>query len=243
MSSRKKTTLYRTLVKEINNQNYDGVVLDMGYFSFSTVPYRKSLLEFFEKLSDSLHAANKLLFYVVPDHRGSGRQLFEAKDLKELSKFVDRFSLMTYDFSVGTETPRNGAISPLWWVVHNMRSLLLHNEKSLSHKLLVGLNFYGYQYTIQDKDSSLTEPAAILGPQFLKLIASPTDIKSNRKMNWDSANHENYLSFKTKKGISHIVYYPTLKSIQARLEKIEQLGCGVSIWEIGQGLSYFYELL
>lgn len=44
-------------------------------------------------------------------------------------------------------------------------------------------------------------------------------------------------------GATHRVYYPSPRSLEQRLEMFQKAGLSISIWELGQGLECFMDLL
>ena len=94
---------------------------------------------------------------------------------------------------------------------------------------------------IKKKQSNAVEP--VTGKWFIDALNY-----FKTEIIYDDKNYEHVFYMTNKNGdpsdpSNSIVYYPTLYSIQKRIELAEELGTGLSIWELGQGLDYFYDLL
>ena len=179
----------------------------------------KYLIDLIKKVALKLRKNKKIIVLVIGPVRDEKND-FTRIDFNILESSVDYFALMTYDYSSPSSPGPN---SPLHWVEKSITQL----TNSHFNKLLVGLNFYGNDFGDQG--------GAIVGKQFIELLKH-----HEPELIWDDDNGEHY--FEYGQG-GNMVYYPTLYSIQQRLEMMTEKGCGLMIWEIGQGLDYFYDLL
>lgn len=130
---------------------------------------------------------------------------------------------MTYDHA--SHIGKIGPNAPIEW----MEDQIVNYGSST--KLLLGLNMYGMDYV---KSANRGEP--ILGNKVLEILKEHRPV-----IHYDKDVEEHYFEY-SDKGHERIIYYPSLKSLEARLRLAEDYELGLSLWEVGQGLDYFYDL-
>jgi hypothetical protein len=158
---------------------------------------------------------------------------------------VDLLSLMTYDAGLAAGGGRAAPNAPLRWVGASLTALLADGSDTgdaallrddaaddsaassarvdahAAARLLVGLNFYGYDF------APGAQPEALLGRDVAKLLAT-----HKPKLRWSEGDAEHFFEY-TPRGAParRRVYYPTPASIQARSHDMMpcamRVGCDV----------------
>ncbi|OAD54372.1 Chitinase domain-containing protein 1 [Eufriesea mexicana] len=216
--TKRQLSLISALTDTAKNFHFDGYVLEIWNQFVLTGVDAQIVVTVIQFIAHQLKNNNLDTILAVPPSRGD--------QFDQLSPYLKAFSLMTYDYS---SIQRPGPNSPIDWV-RECVELLVPEESPKRAQILLGLNFYGYNYTPEGGK-------AILGSEYLKILES-----SNEKIQWDDNSKEHFFVAKLSGG-SGIIFYPTLYSILHRLDLAAELGTGISIWELGQGLHYFYDLL
>ena len=232
--------LAEILVAEVEKYGYDGVTLELP------VPHLFTAL--IGRIGDALHDIEKELVLVIPPqhtHEQYG-MVFNADHIGEIMDEVDYFAVMTYDHAgaVGREGPN----SPLPWMKEVVEGLVLDMEddsgfvsdgldepvegKDLERvradKVLMGLPFYGYRF------SRAHAPEAYTASNYLDLLEED----SHSQISWDENSKEHRLV-----GSGSSLWYPSMLSLLYRLQLADEQGVGIAIWELGQGLDQFVDVL
>lgn len=214
----------KLILDACKQHGFDGIVLEV-WQSLAKRIEDTFLYSLVKDIANPLKAAGLDLILVVPPLRDHMHDLFSAEHFNELYSSVTAFSLMTYDFST---IERPGANAPLHWVKSAVEHVCPKKGRR-RQKILLGLNMYGYDFTPQGGGT-------IMAREYLEYLK-----QYKGRLILDDHDRENFMEMKTETG-RHIIFYPTLYSIQERIKLASELGTGLSIWELGQGLDYFYDL-
>lgn len=214
----------------INKNSFDGIVLEL--WSQLGGQAKPQITNVINRIGKTLRSKGKLFILVIPPplYAGNVRGMFSEEDFDNIVDNVDYFSLMTYDYSSPAKPGPNAHYSWMKQCVETLDKDSFHRDK-----ILLGINFYGYDYTPEGG-------GPILGRDFVQILKEHNSQKQ-LKFKWDDSSKEHFIELKNGNK-RHTIFYPSLNSIQARLLLAKELNLGgVSIWEIGQGLDYFYDLL
>ncbi|KAH6813219.1 Glycosyl hydrolase superfamily protein [Perilla frutescens var. frutescens] len=246
---KKREKAINLIVAECKEMEYDGIVLESwsrwaAYGILHDPDMRNTALQFIVQLGQAMHSVSLYhnrrqslqLVYVISPPRSNELEEYDfgPEDLRSLSDDVDGFSLMTYDFS-GPQNP--GPNAPLKWI-HSTMQLLLDAStgvhQKLAKKIFIGINFYGNDFVV----SGGLGGGPIIGREYLSLLEL-----HRPQLQWEKNSEEHFFLYIDNQDVKHVVFYPSPMSIATRLQEALSWDAGISIWEIGQGLEYFFDIL
>ncbi|XP_057409691.1 chitinase domain-containing protein 1 isoform X2 [Balaenoptera acutorostrata] len=136
--------LSRTVVQVAKSQHFDGLVVEV--WNQLLIQKHAGLIHLLTHMAEALHQARLLAFLVIPPAVAPGTNklgMFTHKELEQLAPVLDGFSLMTYDYSTAQQA---GPSAPLSWVRACVQ--VLDPKSKWRSKILLGLNFYGMDYSV-----------------------------------------------------------------------------------------------
>ncbi|VDK77677.1 unnamed protein product [Litomosoides sigmodontis] len=201
--------------------SYRSVASDFVISSDASKRVSRELVELISHWAELFHQADLEIIVPLPaplSDKNHPSGLVMKDELARIIHDVDYINVMTYDYS----SDRFIGVSPFDWIQRNLEYILSESSIS-SSKLLMGLNFYGYIFQQNIFN-------AVVGRDFITYIEAEPEA-----LRWNSITKEHF--FKTK--YEDFCIYPTLASLQIRLDLARRFNVGVGIWELGQGLNYF----
>ncbi|KAM7539923.1 hypothetical protein Aperf_G00000041315 [Anoplocephala perfoliata] len=125
-----------------------------------------------------------------------------------------------------------GENAPIKWVAQCVRNLVPDDKDTGKRsKILTGVNFYGYDYIPAKRDGR-----AVVGHDVVDIAR-----KYSPEFVWHDDAAEHSLEYTDGENVKHSLFFPSVYSLARRIAMVEELGVGLSIWEIGQGFDSFFE--
>lgn len=216
------------MIKEAEKQGYTG-----WQFDFENINHldRDMYTAFVKKTNEALKKENlKFSVAVVVrdrdyDPNSKNQDWSSAYDYKELAKYSDFLSLMTYDEPYST-----GPVASLPYVQKTLNYML---TQAPADKLSLGVPMYCWHWVNGKRIGSTTH----------ELAEKHYKKGKDRSSKFDEVYGAQYYKF-TKSGDENIIWCDTGKGVEAKEKLVEKYGMrGFSFWALGQADNNFWSAL
>lgn len=228
----------QTIMDNVQQTGAVGVNIDFEPLGSTSPSLRQNFTDFIALLHSKTSVSNINISVSVYPSAASRARLW---DLENLAPLIDQLVVMTYDYTL-PNSPKTGPNSPLRGAGHLFEHDIMTNLAEISavfpkEKILLGIPFYGYEWSTDSSDK-YTTPNGRAVVASLERIQQMLDDKTLELL-WDRNSFTPYAVKRVAGEVVSQVYFEDLNSLTLKLELVKEAGLGgIAIWAIGYEGNY-----
>ena len=213
--------LIGNILSELTGKNYYGVNMDIEYIAPDD---RDRYNAFLERLAERLHNEGFIVMSALAPKISADQLgvLYEAHDYAEQGRIVDYVIIMTYEWGYTYGPPL--AVSP----INEVRRVLDYAVTEIPpEKILMGMPNYGYDWTLPFMRGTPAQSVSFTQAVDLAL-------RYGVEIQFDEQAQTPYFYY-TDNGTQHVVWFDDPRSIDAKLQLIDDYRlAGASWWTVNR---------
>lgn len=213
--------LIGNILSELTGKNYYGVNMDIEYIAPDD---RERYNAFLERLTERLHNEGFVVMSALAPKISADQPgvLYEAHDYAEQGRIADYIIIMTYDWGYTYGPPL--AVSP----INEVRRVLDYAVTEIPpEKILMGMPNYGYDWTLPFMRGTPAQSVSLTQAVDLAL-------RYGVEIQFDEQAQTPYFYY-TDNGTQHVVWFDDPRSIDAKLQLIDDYRlAGASWWTVNR---------
>jgi spore germination protein len=214
--------LIANILENLRTKNYYGLDIDFEYiYPENREDYNNFLRKVTSRLRDQGYTVTTALAPKISAEQEG--VLYEAHDYPVHGALVDHVILMTYEWGYTYSPPM--AVAP----VDEIRRVLNYAVSAIPReKIFMGIPNYGYDWTLPYARGSRATTVSNTGA---------VDLARTRRaaIEYDGESQSPFFNYYDTNGKQHEVWFEDARSIQAKLNLVEEYNLGgISYWTIGR---------
>lgn len=217
--------LARQLTPILADDRLDGVDVDV---EGSGSADRGGFVRFMRSFTSTLRSTAPSAVIVLDTYPGSAGDPRSFFDVKALAPLVDSMFVMAYDmYQGGVASPNAPLVSPTLGL-SDIGSLLQYTKVAPPQKLILGVPFYGYDFT-----TASDAPGATTVTRYPEAVTWQSILAAGHPALWDPSSETPWYHFKLH-GKWHETYFDDPASIALKTALAAELHLeGVGVWALG----------